>query len=65
MRSFQLAEHEDRGVSMFTELRHWRSIAFTATGVAVLMRLSMFSSIHADEAPSKISLQIQRHGSSR
>ena len=51
MRSFQLAEHGGRGVSMFIELRHWRRIAFTGSGVAVLMGLSMFSSIaHADEA---------------
>ena len=36
---------------MFIELRHWRRIAFTGSGVAVLMGLSMFSSIaHADEA---------------
>jgi hypothetical protein len=52
MRSFQLAEHGGRGVSVFAE-RHRLRIAFTTTGVAVLMGLSMFSSIaHADPEAS-------------
>jgi hypothetical protein len=47
----QLAGHGGRGVSVLTELGHRLRIAFTATGVVVLMGLSMFSSIaHADEA---------------
>lgn len=51
MCDFQLAEHEGRGVSVFTELRHRLRIAFTGTGVAVLVGLSLFASIaHADEA---------------
>jgi hypothetical protein len=51
MRLLQLAEHGGRGVSVFAELRHRLRVAFTATGVAVLMGLSLFSSIaHADEA---------------
>jgi hypothetical protein len=52
MRSLQLAEHGGRGVSVFTELRHRLRIAFTGTGVAVLMGLSLSSIAHADEAAS-------------
>jgi hypothetical protein len=51
MCALQPAEHEGPGVSLFTELRRGIRIAFTGTGVAVLMGLSLFSSIaHADEA---------------
>ncbi len=53
MRSFQLVEHGGRGVSVLTELGHRLRIRFTATGVAVLMGLSMFCSIaHADPEAS-------------